>query len=146
MSFVIRISALISKDDKILFVKEGKENFHYGKWNLPGGHLENREKLVSAVKREISEETNLDIDVTSILGIYTNMHNKHYLSFVFNANVIGGEIEKQQEEILDITWLTLKDVELMGETAFVYPNVLKKMLADFKNDKSMPLDYLSEFQ
>ena len=145
MSFVIRVSALICNEDKILFVQEGKENLHYGKWNMPGGHLEEGEEMVVAVKREIKEETGLSISVKGLIGIYNNFNRKHYIQYVFNCKVIEGKIKAQKGEILNIAWMTKSDVELMPDSAFVYPHILKKMLADSDEGKLMPLNYISEF-
>ena len=39
-----------------------------GLWSIPGGRVEPGETLVEAVRREVREETGLDIDVEGILG------------------------------------------------------------------------------
>jgi len=145
MSFVIRVSALVCNEDKILFVQEGKENVHYGKWNMPGGHLEEGEKLIEAVKREIKEETGLIVDVQGLIGIYNNFNRKHYIQYVFKCKPIKGEIKAQRGEILNIAWMKKNDVELMPDSAFVYPYILKKMLSDHDDKKLISLDYISEF-
>ena len=146
MSFVIRVSALISEKDKILFVQEGKENYHYGRWNLPGGHLEEGEAIEQAVIREIKEETGLNIKLKGLIGIYTLRAHKHYFHYVFSADKVSGNLKAQEGEILDLAWMSKRDVELMADSAFVYPHILSQMLCDHDENNSIPLDYISEFQ
>lgn len=57
------VAALIKKDGKVLIAKRstGDENV-FGKWEFPGGKVENNETEESAIVREIKEEFELDID------------------------------------------------------------------------------------
>ena len=107
-------SALIEKDDKFLLVKEiledGKEY-----WIVPGGKVEFGETLADAVKREIKEETNLDIEVLKFLdfeeSIHVN-HNYHTIIFFFLAKPLNKEF------ILDKKVL---------EAKFFSPNEIRKL-------------------
>ena len=56
------VGAIILKDDKILLVKRGAEP-GIGKWSIPGGSMEFGETMEEAVKREVKEETGLDVEV-----------------------------------------------------------------------------------
>lgn len=141
----IRASSWIFYEKKVLLVKEGKENRHYGKWNLPGGHIENFESLTDAVKREIKEETGLSIKLSGILGIYSCFSNKHYIHIVFKSKPLKGKLKAQAGEILSLSWFSYEDIKNMPESAFVYPEVFNKMVEDSLNKKSFSLDYLNEF-
>jgi len=84
-------SALIEKDDKFLLVKEiledGKEY-----WIVPGGKVEFGETLVDAAKREIKEETNLDIEILKFLDFEESIHlnhNYHTIIFFFLAKPLN---------------------------------------------------------
>ena len=56
------VAALIKKDNKVLIAKRatGDENV-YGKWEFPGGKVEENELEERAIEREIKEEFELDI-------------------------------------------------------------------------------------
>ncbi len=54
MEVNIFVSAVVSYENKIILVQEGKKAV-YGKWNLPGGHLEPDERIVQGILREIVE-------------------------------------------------------------------------------------------
>ncbi len=55
------MGALIFEDGKILLVERGKEPLK-GYWSIPGGIVETGEKLVEGIRREVAEETGLDVD------------------------------------------------------------------------------------
>ena len=57
---VIHVSVAVLRDGQILLVREGKPA-SYGKWNLPGGHLEPFEELARGAAREVREEEILEL-------------------------------------------------------------------------------------
>jgi 8-oxo-dGTP pyrophosphatase MutT (NUDIX family) len=54
--------AIISKDDKILLTKRTQNVIFPNAWVLPGGHLDQNENLEDCAKREIQEETGINVD------------------------------------------------------------------------------------
>ena len=65
-------------------------------WNLPGGALETNEAPWNGVKREVKEETGLDVEVSRLLGVYSKP-DKNDLVFSFLCKVVGGEITLNDE-------------------------------------------------
>ncbi len=61
------VSAVIVQDGRVLLVRRGNEPFK-GTWSLPGGHVEPGETDREAVKREVREETGLDVEVGGEAG------------------------------------------------------------------------------
>jgi ADP-ribose pyrophosphatase YjhB (NUDIX family) len=77
-----------------------------GNWSLPGGMMELGETLGGAVVRETREETGLDVEITGILGIYTDPRHviayadgevRQEFTVVFNARILGGELAISDE-------------------------------------------------
>ena len=58
----------IINDHKILMLKR----IDNGKWTLPGGTMELNESLIDCAVREVKEETGLEINVTDVIGTYTD--------------------------------------------------------------------------
>jgi len=52
---------IINKDNKILILKRQKVDINKGLWDVPGGKAEEDENLLTSIKREIKEETNLKL-------------------------------------------------------------------------------------
>lgn len=77
-----------------------------GNWSLPGGTMDIGETLGAAVVRETREETGLDVELTGILGVYTDPG--HVIAYqdgevrqefvvVFTARAVGGELAVSDE-------------------------------------------------
>ena len=56
------VKAVIYSDDKLLLIKRSDYTAkHAGEWDLPGGHIEVDEPKEEALRREVKEETGLEI-------------------------------------------------------------------------------------
>lgn len=77
MKVIEVVAALIEKDNCVLATQRGYGEFK-GMWEFPGGKIEENETREEALKREIKEEMNADIDVkdylTTIEYDYPNFH------------------------------------------------------------------------
>ena len=60
---------MIIEDGRILLVERGKEPLK-GFWSIPGGIVETGEKLEEGIRREVLEETGLDVDPYFMLEIF----------------------------------------------------------------------------
>jgi len=125
-------SALIVKDNKYLLVK-GKVGAPKGLWNNPGGHKDGDESDEETVKREVREETNLEIELGKLIGVYKWQKNKEELIVknVYEAKIIGGELSFPEDEIEEIKWFS-KD-ELTDGDLFTFGAI--KSIEDYENNR-----------
>ena len=109
-------SALIIQEGKFVIVKEA-DGYMAGKWNIPGGHLETHESICSAAIREAKEETNLDIELDGLIGIYQfkSPAGNNVLQHCFKASIIGGEPKHQAGELEDIKFISFHDFLQMDD-------------------------------
>jgi mutator protein MutT len=63
------VGALIFENGSILLVERGKEPLK-GYWSLPGGIVETGETLEEGIRREVVEETGLDVEPYSMFEIF----------------------------------------------------------------------------
>jgi len=97
---------LIKHNEKYLLVQEKKAKA-YGLWNLPAGHVDEGEDIKAAAQREGEEETGLNLQVGE--EVYTG--NDTYAEIhIFSAKVLGGELQWDKEELLDVKWFTPQEI------------------------------------
>lgn len=81
-------------------------------WALPGGGIELGESIVDTATREVKEETGLDVEVTGLVGVYSNPQHvmayddgevRQQFSLCFTTRLLGGELAFDQEST-EIAW------------------------------------------
>jgi ADP-ribose pyrophosphatase YjhB (NUDIX family) len=102
-SLVVATSAVIVDDTGRILLQRRADS---GNWALPGGAMDMTESLTDSVMRETKEETGLDIEVTGIVGTYTDP--KHIIAYTdgevrrqfnicYTAKVLRGELRASHE-------------------------------------------------
>lgn len=97
-------------DDRknVLLVKQNG-----GEWGFPKGHAEHDEDEDETARREIKEETNLNVYIDTNKRYtmeYTTDKGKYKQVVLFIAKKIGGELTKQDDEIEELKWFDMYDV------------------------------------
>jgi ADP-ribose pyrophosphatase YjhB (NUDIX family) len=68
----------------------------YDLWNLPGGGLKHGESVDEGVKREVLEETGLNVEIIKLVGVYSKKDRKDIV-FSFLCKIISGRITLSDE-------------------------------------------------
>jgi mutator protein MutT len=109
------VGAIILKDDKILLVKRGAEP-GIGKWSIPGGSMEFGETMEEAVKREVKEETGLDVEVGKLAGVLDLIVKSdkgiqfHYVLIDYFATAVPGE-PVAGTDAAECCWVPLSEIK-----------------------------------
>lgn len=137
---------VVENENKILMVQEGLD-FCYGQWNYPAGHVDEFENITDAAIREVKEETGLDVKLKGVLPICeTELRGETHVIIRFVAEVIGGEIEFDTNEILDVKWLDIEEIEKMTEKELRNYEVGKTIIKDYIEKKIYPIGIFSDKQ
>jgi len=96
-------------------------------WCLPGGHIEFGEKAIEAAKREIKEETYLDIKPKFLFWYEQIIPERdwHSIAFVFYSKVKKANPKPQEEEVQELKWYKLEDA-LRLNLAFKHGEILER--------------------
>jgi len=65
---IVGVGAVVIKDEQIVLIKRSKAP-RKGEWSLPGGGVELAETTIDAVRREIKEETGLEVDLAGVIDV-----------------------------------------------------------------------------
>ena len=90
----LTVDAVIIKDGKIVLIKRKEEPFQ-GQYALPGGFVEYGETVEAALRREVLEETGLIVEVSSLIGIYSDPRRDprgHVVSAAYAAVIVSGTL------------------------------------------------------
>jgi 8-oxo-dGTP diphosphatase len=109
------VGALIFEGRSILLVERAKEPLK-GYWSLPGGIVEAGEKLDAAIRREVLEETGLEIEIEALFEIFERIMpdaegrpEYHYVLMDYLCRMTGGQLEAASD-VSRALWAAEKDL------------------------------------
>ena len=100
---------MVVQDGKALIVKRAHEP-RKGEWSLPGGRVELGESLVDAARREIKEETGLDVEVGALVEVFDRVHRLdgrvryHFVIVDYLCTRDGGTL-CAADDAEDVAWV-----------------------------------------
>ena len=99
-----------------MLIGQRKGSHGAGHWQLPGGHLEFNESFEECARREVLEETNLDINNITFLTATNDMmrtEDKHYVTIFMQATCqdpIQLRVMEPHKLEGEWTWIDFKDI------------------------------------
>lgn len=95
---LLGVGALIIDGDRIVLVERAKDPLK-GWWSIPGGLIELGERVADAVRREVREETGLEVEPGGLHEIYERLIHEadgrleyHYVLLDYVCRVTGGAL------------------------------------------------------
>jgi 8-oxo-dGTP diphosphatase len=112
------VHALIERDGEVLL---GRRAFDPGAgcWGLPGGFLEEVEEPHAGLRREVAEETGLEVEVGGLFGTWLQAHgDRTVLCLIYRARVTGGS-ERAADDVTELGWFSPGELPVdIGPSAF----------------------------
>jgi ADP-ribose pyrophosphatase YjhB (NUDIX family) len=118
-SIVVAVTAVVQDDQGRLLLIRRTDNDLYA---IPGGALELGETLTQTVHREVLEETGIEVQVTGMIGVYSDPNHvieftdgevRQEFSICFRATPTGGE-PRTSDESKEVLWRDPDALDLLN--------------------------------
>lgn len=109
----VSVAGIVLDEDNRALVIRRDDN---GNWEAPGGVLELDESFEDGVRREVLEETGLEVLVERLTGVYKNVTHG-IVALVYRCRPVGGNTHPTAEA-REVRWMTREQVEVAMTPAF----------------------------
>lgn len=129
---LLGVGAVVFQDGKVLLIERGQEPLK-GYWTLPGGLAETGERLECAVRREVQEETGLEIRPVEVAAIFErimpDMEGQtefHYVIVDYICELTGGFL-KAGSDVSRAMWVAPEQMTMVKMAPGTPPVIEKAM-------------------
>lgn len=111
------VGAVVWRDNKALILKRAANDFMGGIYELPSGRVEEGESLIQALRRELLEETGLEIVEETYLSFfdYLSKSGRKTRQFNYIAKTASYDV-KLSEEHEAVAWAAIDDLSNFNVT------------------------------
>lgn len=129
---LIGVGAVVFDGSRVLLIERRQEPLQ-GWWTLPGGLVEAGERLDQALRREVLEETGLEVEPLTVAAIFERIIKDdagraeyHYVIVDYLCRRAGGEL-RWGSDVADARWVELAEIPRL-KVAPGTPPVIEKAL------------------
>lgn len=127
---ILGVGAIILDRNRVLLVERGRSPLK-GYWSLPGGVLETGERLEDGIRREVREETGLEIRSLKVVEIFERIMldsdgnpEYHYVLIDYLCRVAGG-ILAAADDVSRVAWVPRDELKRYRITEGTVPVIRK---------------------
>ncbi len=119
---IVGVGGVVIHQGRVLLVRRGREPLK-GEWSIPGGMLELGEKLEDGVRRELLEETGLEVEPQGLIATFDRISHErlpdgtegeprvqyHYVIVDYVCRLVGGTLVPESD-VMDARWVTREEM------------------------------------
>lgn len=139
--YIVSVYALIRNEKGEFLLLKRSENSHTnpGKWDLPGGKLNQAESLKEAVAREVLEETGISIVPGEIAGeVNFELPEKKVIAIIFDGGYVVANVKLSYEH-MEYSWIPLEHIFEMETLPAYFRDFFKKFDLENKEPYEPPI-------
>lgn len=119
---VVGVGGVIVRDGKAVIVKRANDPYK-GQWSIPGGRVELGESLADALRREMREETGLEVTIGPLIEVFERIQFEdvsgprpgplvryHFVIIDYVCSCVGGAL-CAGDDAEDARWVTSEELE-----------------------------------
>lgn len=107
---------VIQRGDTVLLGRRNMEPAR-GMWSFVSGYVDRGEKVEDAALREVKEETNLDVQLDGLLGVFSEQDNPHVV-IAYCASIQDDDISGLMAQLDEVSELAFFPRDCLPELAF----------------------------
>jgi ADP-ribose pyrophosphatase YjhB (NUDIX family) len=113
---IIGVGGVVISDGRVLLVRRGGPPLQ-GQWSIPGGILESGETLIEGVRRELAEETGIDVRVRTLIEVFERIDRDpsgkaqyHFVVLDYLCEAVRG-IARAGSDVSEVAWAAPFELE-----------------------------------
>jgi ADP-ribose pyrophosphatase YjhB (NUDIX family) len=118
----VGVGAIVLHEGRVLLVRRGRVP-GLGLWSVPGGLVELGETTVDAARREVEEETGLDVRIAGLVGVLDRVTRDaggrvryHWVLVDYLAYPQSNDTITAGSDAAEVRWVTIDEVERLPIT------------------------------
>jgi ADP-ribose pyrophosphatase YjhB (NUDIX family) len=111
---LVGVGGVVIHRNRVLLIRRAREPLK-GEWSIPGGLVELGEDLAAGVRRELKEETGLDVEPREIIAAFDRIFREgrrvkyHYVIVDYVCRLKGGRL-RPASDVVDARWVRREDL------------------------------------
>jgi A/G-specific adenine glycosylase len=120
---------VVHRNDKVLIALRPADGLLGNLWEFPGGKRQADEPLAECCRREIKEETNLDVEVGETFAIVPHAYTHFRITLhVFHCRYTGGRAQPRTSQA--VRWVTLEELN-----DYAFPKANQQIIAALRESR-----------
>ena len=117
---LVGVGGVVIHRGRVLLIRRGGEPLK-GEWSIPGGLVELGEELGEGARRELKEETGLDVEPLEVLEVFDRIFRErdrvryHFVIVDFACRLQGGRL-RPGSDVLEARWVRRAELPLFHLT------------------------------
>ena len=113
---IIGVGGVVISQGRVLLIRRGSPPLQ-GQWSIPGGTLEVGETLVEGVRRELAEETGIDVRVRTLIDVFERIDRGpsgkpqyHFVVLDYLCEAVQGTA-RAGSDVTEVAWAAPPELE-----------------------------------
>ena len=113
---VVGVGGVVISGGRTLLIRRGGPPLE-GQWSIPGGMLEVGETLIEGVRRELAEETGIEVRVLDLIEVFERINldgsgkaRYHFVVLDYLCEAVRGEA-RAGSDVTDVAWAAPEELQ-----------------------------------